>query len=444
MHRETFHRIRAGLGNRLLGQGDRTVEERNYRNLMLSGLWFGPIEGGIFNYLPVFLARLGASASVISLLTSLPSFLGIITYLPGGAYVERQRNLVRVLVQAVLLSRVVYPLIILAPLIVPGHLLPPVIAILWTLASLPAAIHMPAFAALMQRAIPAPRRAKFNGTRWGLMSLISGAMIALYGFLLDRTAFPLGYQIVFMISFGASLVNLYYFNKVEIAPIEHTPAGAVHQPAGETAARPNVRGQLGRLRRFLLDFTAYPAFIRFNISSFSFRLALMMPAGLYSIYWVQELHANDSWIGLRGTAGYAALVLGYALWGRMANRIGHRALLLICGLISALYPVTTAWAPSVEWLLLAAAFWGITISGVDIGLFDMMLISAPAGRMPSFAAFANVMNNIALAVGPLLGAGLAGLIGIRTALLLIGGLQLAATAGFLLLPNHEQEKATAH
>jgi MFS family permease len=440
----TLHRIRAGLGNILLGHGGRTVEERNYRNLMLSGLWFGPIEGGIFTYLPVFLARLGASASVISLLTSAPSFLGIVTYLPGGAYVERQSNLVRVLVRAVLISRAFYPLIILAPLIVPGHFLPLVIAILWTLASLPAAIHMPAFAAMMQRAIPAQRRAKFNGTRWGLMSLISGAMIVFFGFMLDRTAFPLGYQIVFMVSLGASLMNLYYFNKVEVAPVERVPDGSQRQFSGETAAPNRARERLDRLRHFLLDFAAHPSFIRFNVASFSFRVALMMPAGLYSIYWVQELRANDSWIGLRGTAGYAALVLGYALWGRMANRIGHRVLLLACGIIGALYPVTTAWAPSVEWLLLAAAFWGITISGVDIGLFDMMLISAPADRMPSFAAFANVLNNIALAVGPLLGAGLAGLVGIRTALLVIGGLQLMATAGFLLLPNREQEKATAH
>ena len=80
-------------GRLLLGHGSQTVEDRNYRNLMLSGLWFGPVDGGIFNFLPVFLARLGASASLISLLTSAPSFLGILTYLPGGAYVERQRDL---------------------------------------------------------------------------------------------------------------------------------------------------------------------------------------------------------------------------------------------------------------------------------------------------------------------------------------------------------------
>ncbi len=127
----------------------------------------------------------------------------------------------------------------------------------------------------------------------------------------------------------------------------------------------------------------------------------------------------------------------------MASRIGHRGLLLSCGAGLAFYPVLTALAPSVAWLLPAAVLWGFTVAGVDIGLFDMMLISSPAGRMPSFAALTNVLNNIALAIGPLLGAALAGLVGTRMALLVIGGLQLIATLGFLLLPSREQEKATA-
>ncbi len=424
-------------GRLLLGHGSQTVEDRNYRNLMLSGLWFGPVDGGIFNFLPVFLARLGASASLISLLTSAPSFLGILTYLPGGAYVERQRDLVRVLVRAVFVSRLFYPLIALVPLVVPGQLQPSVIVLLWTLAALPSAIHIPAFAAMMQRAIPVERRARFNGTRWGLMSLVSGSSIALFGFMLDRLAFPLGYQLVFMASFAAALMNMHYFGKVEVAPV------ARGEQAAADAAR-QAHGRLARLHHFLRDFVAHPLFVRFNIASFSFRVALMMPVGLYSIYWVQELQANDSWIGLRGTAGYAALVLGYWLWGRLTNRIGHRGLLLACGIGGALYPVMTALAPSVAWLLPAAALWGITISGIDIGLFDMMLVAAPVGRAPSFAALANVLNNIALAVGPLLGAALAGLVGIQAALLLIGGLQAIATAGFLLLPSREQERAIAH
>ena len=441
MQMQTLHRIRAGLGNVMFGRRARTIEEQNYRNLMLSGAWFGPVDGGIFNFLPVFLARLGASASVVSLLTSGPSLLGILAFLPGGAFVERQSNLVRALVRAVFISRIFYPLIALAPLIVPASSLPVTVAILWMLASLPSAVHMPAFTAIMQQAIPVERRARFNGTRWGLMSLVSGTTIAIFGFMLDRTAFPLGYQIVFMVSFGATMVNIYYFNKIQLPPFVRTSSS---QPApGEAGpGRPaTISSSMLRLRDFLRTFAAHPGFVRFNTSSFAFRVALTMPAGLFSVYWVQGLHANDTWIGLRGTAGYAALVLGYWLWGRMASRIGHRGLLLVCGVIGAFYPALTALAPSVEWLLPAAVLWGLTISGVDIGLFDMLLISAPPGRLPSFSALANMFNSIAFAIGPLLGAGLAGLIGTRTALLVIGGLQLVATAGFLLLPNREQEKA---
>jgi MFS family permease len=438
----SMRKMGAGLGSFVLGRNVATVEDRNYRNLLLSGAWFGPIEGGIFTYLSVFLARLGATPSVISLMTSLPSLIGIVTFLPGGAYIERQSNLVRVLVRAVFLSRIVYPVIALAPLFVPTAYLPIVIVLLWTLASLPSAIHIPAFAAIMQKAIPTQRRAKFNGTRWGLMAFISGLMIALFGFMLDRSAFPLGYQIVFMISFGAAMMNMYYFSKVEVPPFVRDPdKEQPHQGAttGESAALP----RLVRLRHFLRAFTAHPAFVRYNAASFAFRLTLTMPAGLFSVYWVTTLNASDTWIGLRGTSGYAALVLGYWFWGRMASRIGHRGLLLICGAGVAFYPALTALAPSVVWLLPAAVLWGFTVSGIDIGLFDMLLISSPAGRMPSFAALANVLNNVSLAIGPLLGAALAGLVGTRTALLVIGGLQLFATLGFLLLPNREQEKATA-
>lgn len=442
MTTQTLRQLRARLSAQLFGRSGDTLAEQNYRNLMLSGAWFGPVDGGIFNFLPVFLARLDAPAAIVSLLASGPSLLGILTFLPGGAYVERQRDLVRTLMRAVFLSRVFYPLIALAPLFAPAAHLPIVVVLLWMLASLPSAIHMPAFTAMMQRAIPVERRARFNGTRWGLMSLVSGSCIALFGFILDHTTFPTGYQIVFLASFGAALLNMSYFAKVRLEPSAHIPpARPVASAAGQG---PGLAARLAQLRDFLRAFAAQGAFMRYNAASFAFRLALMMPAGLFSIYWVKGLAANDTWIGLRGTAGYAALVLGYWLWGRLANRIGHRSLLFVCGIAGAFYPALTALAPTVEWLLPVALLWGLTISGIDIGLFDMLLISAPAGRMPSFSALANVLNNIALAIGPLLGAGLAGLVGIRTALLIIGGLQLAATAGFLLLPNREQERATGH
>jgi hypothetical protein len=376
------------------------------------------------------------------LLTSAPSFLGIFTYLPGGTYLERQSDLVRILARAVFLSRIFYPLIALTPLLFGPTAVPIAIVVLWTVSALPSAVHLPAFTAMMQKAIPAERRAKFNGTRWGLMALFSGTMIAVFGFMLDQTAFPLGYQIVIMVSFGAGLMNMYYFRKIEIPPFVRDPDKA--STGTGLSGDGLLQSRMVQLRHFLAAFIAHRPFVRYNLAGLAFRLALTMPAGLFSIYWVQVLHATDTWIGLRGTAGYALLVTGYWFWGRMANRVGHRTLLLVCGAGEALYPALTALAPSVEWLLPAAALWGFTVAGIDIGLFDMLLISAPPGRLPSFAAVAQMLNSVALAAGPLLGAALAGLIGMQTALLVIGALQLAGTAFFLLLPNREQEKAAAH
>ncbi len=67
-----------------------------------------------------------------------------------------------------------------------------------------------------------------------------------------------------------------------------------------------------------------------------------MSIPLFSLYWVNELGASDGWMGLRSTAGYAALVIGYLVWGKIAGRIKHRRVLLISVLLYGLYQISTA------------------------------------------------------------------------------------------------------
>jgi MFS family permease len=142
---------------------------------------------------------------------------------------------------------------------------------------------------------------------------------------------------------------------------------------------------------------------------------------------------------LRGTTAYAALVIGYRMWGQVAGRVGHRRILVVCGALSALYPVCTALAPSAPWLLPAAFIWGLSMSGTDIGFFDMLLATCPPGRQPSFAATSNMLVSVVTFAGPLLGGLLAALAGLRPALFIAGALQLGTTAFFFLLPDREHE-----
>lgn len=405
-----------------------TVESHNYRALLIQGAWFGLIDGGIFTYLPVFLARLGASATVIGLLTAGPSLVGIVSYIPGGIYAERQANLVRLVAVTSFISRLAYPLIALLPFFLAPAAIPLAATILWSLAAIPNGIWVPAWTAVMQKAISPQQRARLNGTRWALLSAVSAVAITSFGYMLDRVPFPRGYQIVFLVSFAAALINIYYWMQVKIPPF--VPDRSNHSPH---------EGLASRARAFFRPLLESRPFLRYNVATLLYRLALNMPVALFSIFWVDDLQATDTWIGLRGTAGYVALIAGYAFWGRVTNRLGHRNLLLICGSLLGLYPVLTALAPTMQWLLPVALVWGFTISAVDIGLFDMLLAVCPEGRQPTFAATANMLINVVVFVAPFLGATLAQVTNVRTALLISGGLQVASAALFLLLPTREQE-----
>jgi len=429
MYASFLRRARAGLATVFLGRNIASIEERNYRNLLLVSAWWGPVDGGIYSFLPVFLARLGASPSLVSLLVSGPALVGIFAYIPGGAYAERYSDLVKLTVRAGFITRLAYPLIILLPLLFNSVDLSIAAVLLWSLSAIPNAVHISAWIGAMQKALPPKRRGQLNGTRWALLSLAGGLSIALFGWLLDRTSFPGGYQLVFLASWIAGLVNLYYIGRVQVSPFVSD---------WSAAAKPPSVG--ARIRAFGTSLTESREFNRYNVANLGYRLVLAMPAGLFSIFWVHELHATDTWIGLRGTAGYAALVIGYWFWGQVVGRTGHRRLLLICGVAQAFYPCVTALAPSAEWLLPAAVVWGFSLSGIDIGLFDMLLAACPEGRQPRFAGVANMMASVAITVGPLLGAVLAQVLGTRTALFAIASAQAAGTLFFLLLPGREQEE----
>ena len=163
-----------------------------------------------------------------------------------------------------------------------------------------------------------------------------------------------------------------------------------------------------------------------------------MPAGLYSIYWVDYLDASDTLIGIRGAVAYAALAFAYWMWARVTNRIGHRRLLIISALIG-LYPITTGLAPSAAWLLPAAVIWGLFVAAIDIGFVDMLLLACPEGRQPTFVAAANLLSSAENFAGPLIGATLAHFIGVQAALIVAGVLTLGSCGFFFLLPSRQEE-----
>ncbi|MGQ9785073.1 MAG: MFS transporter [Anaerolineae bacterium] len=403
------------------------VTERNCYNLIISGSWVGLIEGGIITYLPVFLARLGASPTLMSLLTAGQFLVGMIAYIPGGAYAERHTDQVRLANISSIIVRSSYLLIALLPLAFAETVLPSLAVVIWTLAAVPTAVFVPSFFTVMQQAIPLQIRARFLGVRWAIMTIISAISIPLFGLLLDHTPLILGYQLVFVCSFLASVLHMVHFGRIQVSPF-------VIRPKEAHAHRDWLEG----MRAFLNSFAESPLFVRYSLATLTFRIALYIPYALFSVYWVRDLRASDTIIGLRGGVGYAFLALGYVLWGRWSHQWGDRIVLLLSGLMFGFYPLLTVMIPSMEWLPAVATLWGFASAGIDIGLFALMMALSPEDRRPRFVAATYVLSSFTSFVGPLLGAALAEALDVRSCLLIGGGLQLLGALFFLWLPGREE------
>ena len=69
---------------------------------------------------------------------------------------------------------------------------------------------------------------------------------------------------------------------------------------------------------------------KFLISQFVFRCGLTLSIPLFPLYWVRELNAPDSWIGVINTVNSAVLMVAYFLWSKVSERRGNSMVLRVC------------------------------------------------------------------------------------------------------------------
>ena len=396
-----------------------SLEDRNIRYFTIDTALQGLVMGGIFGFISVFIVRLGASNLLVSLVTSLPAIVLALSSIPAGQIVQRQRDLVRYTNVVRIFHRGSFLLIALLPWFVHKHLAI-IILLIWAAKSVAAALLESSWMVVVADLIPPARRSIVNATRWAILSVVTAISTAVFGLILDRVAFPLNYQIVFLASFAGGAAGMVFFGKIKLpqsaaAPLveSQSPRGPLWQRARAYAAAMNV-----------------PSFVRYELAATVLRLGLNMPAALYSVFWIRELRASDLWIGWQATAGKLALIAGYVLWGRLISRKGYRAALLTCTTALGLYPILTGLVPSQLWLPLVAIVQGFFSTGIDISFFDTLLSVAPSDRRPPFIALNTFLASATVFVAPLIGSLLADHLSIRSVFFIAGGIHIVAALLF--------------
>jgi MFS family permease len=393
------------------------VNRKNFLFVQIDAIGIG-LANAAAPFLPVFLARLGASNFQVGLLTSMPAFTGLLLAMVIGGYLQRKSDIVPWFGTARLLVVLSYALTGIAPFIVPRQYLVFAILGIWALATLPQTIVAILFSVVMNSVAGPNGRFELMSRRWSIMGSVTAIMVIIVGEVLDRLGFPFNYQLVFIVLSIGGLVSYYYSSHLDLPP----------RPIPVISRHP---GRSQQLKDYWKLIYSQKPFINFALRRFVYLTGISLAAPLFPLYFVRQLNASDAWIGLINTTSTAVMVIGYFYWVRHSRRRGTRAVLLwtTCGL--SFYPLLVALTNRVELVVVLAGLGGIFQAGVDLIFFDELMRTIPVEYSATFVSFAQSMLYLSAVVSPIFGTYLADRIGISGGLIVAGGIRLLGFVLFL-------------
>ncbi|MBI3912878.1 MAG: MFS transporter [Chloroflexi bacterium] len=403
------------------------TQSTNIRRVIIDSIGVG-FASAAQPFLPVLLARLGATNQAIGLYSALPALGALLFGIPAGRFLQSRQRIVPWFSTARLLLISCFALTGLVAFFFSEFRVELIIAI-WVLAIFPQVLLNVSFTVVMASVAGPEGRYYLMSRRWSLLGFTNAITVAIAGQLLYALAFPLNYTIVFAILSLGGLVSFYFSSHLEL-PAQTPPPS----PDGSTARK--------RIANSVATVRAQPAFVRFNVSQFVYHLGWGLAIPLFPLYFVRNLNANDADIGIINTVNTGVLLIAYFLWSRISREFGTRFALLATTFGLALYPIALAFLTNIPHVVLLAGLAGIFQAGLDLVFFDTVVSTMPQGAASaSFVGIYQTTKSVALFAGPLIGTSLAGFIGIPFALIVAGLVRLAGFVTFAVVFREEDHVA---
>lgn len=407
--------------SRLFKQSDIPDQYRsNFLHLYLDIAWYGVLSGSAINFLNIYATRIGATGFQIGLIGAMAAVVNLVLAIPTGRWLQSQNT-----GRAIFWSSVFYRLGFIPFILIPSFLGEEsqiwAIILITFLMAIPLTPLGVGFNALFAEAVPAEYRAHVAGTRNIMLSIAFMITSLVSGYILERVAFPVGYQIVFGIgALGAAMSSLHlYF----IRPLK-TDAAA-HQPKptpDPVVMRPYARNLSTTLRLDIWN----THFRKVLIAFFAFHLTQYLAIPIFPLYNVRVLQLGDDHLGIGTALFYLTVLLGSMQLRNVAHRVGNKNLTGWSVSALALYPLLLAYSSEVWHFYAISLIGGLTFSMVSGAYPNYMLEHIPAHDRPPHLAWYNVILNASVLIGSLAGPAIADVIGLSGALLLFGALRFLA------------------
>ncbi len=358
----------------------------------------GTLTGGVF--LTGFALALGASRFEIGLMAAMPAVANVAQLL-GACIIERTGHRKRVCLGALTASRLLWLLVLLAPLCAVGAGARwPIWALLGLLAASNAlnAVGGVGWLSWIKDLVPETIRIGFLSRRNQIDTVLALSLSIAGGAFIDwwnqRHADSIaGFVTVFAAAMLCGLVGLPLMAAIPEPPSDH-------EPDRETA--PPLRGLLAaplRDRNFrrVLGFYGY------------WNLAVNVSAPFFAVYMLERLELPFWFVTVLGTLSSVCGLAANRFWTRLAEKFGHRPVVFLATLGDAIYPLWWIFiSPEWAWLLIPVHCSGVFSSPIAVGPNNIVLKLSPRKNASPYMAVFNAVVGPVTALAAIAGGYLAG------------------------------------
>lgn len=361
-------------------------------------MWMSVVEGSFTTVfltwtsgavLTGYMLHLGAGPLALAAVASVPLLAQLVNPLMAWWVGRSTRRLPSIIASAALgrglwLLAAFLPLAAIAP-----RYLPLALVLLVALSSLLQTGAGPAWVALMADVVPPETRGSYFGWRTGVVGVVGMLATVAAGLYLDRAAVPLGFQMILVGAVLFAVVGVYLY-------------GLHYEPRAPAA-------HLTLLDTFRLPLRD-PNFRRFVLFATYWQGSVMLAAPFVIPYFFAHLHMSFTQVALWSGLASVCSLFTAPLWGQVADRVGHKAVLTITSVMVAVV-LPLCWMLAVPgrmgfiWVsgVMDALAWG----GVNTAMFNLALASASPRHRVAYIAILGMATGLAgcltgLLSGPLL------------------------------------------
>lgn len=350
--------------------------------------------GGIL--LSNLLVELGASPVVFGMLSSIPMLVNLIQ--PLGAYLsERSTSRFQYSLRTHGIGRLLWLILVIGIAsaswgVVDTHQLVILTLLIVLFSNLLGGLGTASWLSWVAMIVPRRLRGRFFGTRNSAANLTTLVCVPMAGLVVSHWygGSLQGYGIVLLVSvvFGIMGLGCQYF-QVDMNPLsQNTYYGKLTQTSeiqSEVAkdefseVLQSIHPPQDQLANSVWKNSNFLIFLLY----FSFwTLAVNLSSPFFNLYMLDTLDLDVSYVTIYNSFQAAATLLMLILWGRLADKIGNRPILICIGILVAATPLL--------WL-------GISVNRLDIWLWLPLLHILAGG---TWAAIDLCNNNIQLAIAP--------------------------------------------